>query len=322
MTVRHPLQDNIITNQVCMFTKSKASPVALSNQGAKLILEGRLEEALKSLEAGLRISKTVIARDMERRNRNRCHVAKQRSKFDGLLVDGPSDALQRPHPSVSSQHEQVTPLSLPPRQEASHPSRMEEKQGVCSTSHENRRQNVNTKKISTSSYIFTDPIILEEHLVLCLRHRECAMKLTAIITFNMGLAHHLLGRSIITTLAQASAADFDMEKRVDLKKECMNHFKRAIAFYTLSCRIQIVERVFLDQIIAMAQLNNLAQIHETLGNLRTSKLLFERLLSNLVLYTESIRNKDNQEVVRRRLAGFHRNTTPFILGGPKVAPAA
>jgi hypothetical protein len=307
-----------VTDRLCMPTKTKtSSPAILNNLGAKCILEGRHDEALRCLSTALKITKTALVRGKQRRTDTQSQLAKQRSSRVAGQTDTPMESLQRPlqeSSHFSSPHapaQRITPLGQLPARGVRCP-RNEDRydEGVASSTPKNSKQNVYTTKTPTSSYIFADPIFLEERRV-CQRHRHCLMKLTAIIAFNLGLVHHLLGRSIITKLEHQDSA-----------AERIMHFERAVAFYTLSCRIQIVEWIVPDQLLAMAQLNNMAQIHDTLGNTKASQRLFERLLSYLVLYTESIRYKDNQEVQRRPLSGFRRNTARFILRDLNVAPAA
>ncbi len=181
--------------------------------------------------------------------------------------------------------------------------------------------NMKLAPISTSSYLYSDPIMLDEQPQLCHRHRKCLMKIAVSILFNIALAHHLIGRSTAARLFKASNEE---ESRNDLRRKCRNDLKRAVAFYTLSCRIHIFECIEMSEMMAMAHLNNLGQIHAILGNTRLSKAFFEKLLSNLALYNEYFRDTDNHETKekRKRLVGFYRNAAQIILSDPMFAPAA
>jgi hypothetical protein len=148
------------------------------------------------------------------------------------------------------------------------------------------------------------------------------MRLAVVIIFNMALSHHLLGRSMIT-LVNDSRFDHSPEKTLEWKRIGMAELKRAFALYSLSCRIQVRERVVVDEILSMAHLNNLGWIHATFGNTQTCTAIFERLLSNLVLYTEFSRCRPNRLLrMTRRLSGFHKNTVQVIFGKSVVASAA
>lgn len=187
-----------------------------------------------------------------------------------------------------------------------------------------------TAKLMTSlalsdTYVYADPIILDDESLVCHRHRQCLMKITVTILFNMALAHHLMARStLIRMFDEESSSSLDEEHRHELQRTCRCDLKRAVTLYTLSCRIHVFERLSMNEMIAMAHLNNLGQIHAILGNTSVSKAFFEKLLSNLALYTESYRDSEHQATRRgrRRLAGFYQNATQIILRGPELAPAA
>lgn len=188
-------------------------------------------------------------------------------------------------------------------------------------------QKTTVKKLSlgtSNTFVYADPIVLDDEPVVCHRHQQCLMKITVTILFNMALAHHLMARSTLTRL-QEEDESWDEERRNELQRHCTSDLKRAVALYTLSCRIHVFERLSMNEMIAMAHLNNLGQIHAILGNTSLSKAFFEKLLSNLALYTESNRDGKHQATRRgrrRRLAGFYRNAAQIILRGPELAPAA
>ena len=322
MTLGNQSQEKSV-NAVYMLNSKKTSPVVLNNLGAKLIILGSLPEALRCLTDSMRIVRNISEQHHKKGNRN------TREEVMNLTCTSHSSSPQKLTPPLISlsRGELARTLTIGghPRKtttETTTPFQRPRKKGGRHGDNSNQ-ENIVIQRSLVSTYIFTDPVLLEDNKQCFHRHRRCLVKLTAIICFNLGLVHHLLGRSIITTLAQGSL-DFNQEKRNSLRRNCVVHLKRAIGFYTISCRIQICHKgvALLDPVLAMAQLNNLAQIHDTLGNVESSKRLFERLLSNLVLHTEFIRNKANAKVERKRLSGFYRNTARFVLQCPKLAPAA
>lgn len=146
------------------------------------------------------------------------------------------------------------------------------------------------------------------------------MKMTLVILFNTALAHHLHGRNTMAMLQ--SAEDRKLENRAILRKELLMSLERATTHYRLSCRIQVIECVYLEDIVVMANVNNLGQIYAMLGDIPTSKLMFERLLSDLILCTQRLRNDEEAGRRRQAFAVFYQNTAHLILRGPIVATAA
>lgn len=176
--------------------------------------------------------------------------------------------------------------------------------------------------VSGPSYVYSEPVMLDPERKLCHRHRSCVMRITVTIIFNMALAHHLRGRSMIAT-GNVSPPTRSAEEINELNEMGRSELRRASALYSLSCRIQVKEGVLIDEILSMAHLNNLGWIHATLGNTQSSVLVFERLLSNLMLYTQLARSRTSRcSGTKRRLSGFRRNATQFILGKLVLASAA
>ena len=330
--------------------ETNGSPVDLNNRGADLILQGRHFEALLCFEASLKITKAWLAREEQKKRTWRSyrrassgtsteHPGQQRKVLGSALRIFPSSKAQSPR--VTSSDERATGQET--ASNASLPGQMEglphaatsskEQQESINKSDDNLSPGAHTKESKRStpkapphpipSYIFTDPIFLHDqppHACRC--HRECLMRLATVTLFNMAIAHHFMGNTLLKHCHTSPVLKTDHETRKDFENDAITDLQRAIALYTLSCRIQILENVILDDLVVLAHFNNLGQIHAMIGNIKASTVLFERLLSNLVLCTERIRNKEDRARARLRFAVLYRNTAQLILRSPAVAPAA
>lgn len=139
-------------------------------------------------------------------------------------------------------------------------------------------------------------------------HRGALMKVTVAILFNLALCHHRLANNNTDTI--------DVERK--------SHLLKALAIYSLSCRIQLQEDMVLDDIHLLSHINNMGTIHKELGNTEMSRRCWSRLLSHLVLYRELAREREDQSVsdLRTIVEGFHGNVTHLLLRDASTAPSA
>jgi len=209
-------------------------------------------------------------------------------------------------------------------------------------------------------FVYSDPILIPEEdnewfSSCCLDcHRSLVTRLTVVILFNMALAHHLLGRSLMvgsstTTTSQKPTSEEEKEpndddddkggKTTKTMRIMMGQaeLKKAMVLYSMSCRIQLRERIIIDRILSMAHLNNLGWIQTKLGNRQIAYRIFERLLSNLLLNAalSSYRRTGGGRTNERRrfidhpltrryqsLSRFHENAIQVVLGKIVSASAA
>jgi tetratricopeptide (TPR) repeat protein len=152
-------------------------------------------------------------------------------------------------------------------------------------------------RVYSRGFVFSDPIIVDLYTISF--ERDYLMRLTSVIVFNLGIAHHL--RSLHDSHASIS----------DLA--------RALSLYELSYKIQVKERVQLKAIYRMAILNNIGQVYASNGNKAKANECFRCLLKHVLLYSE---RSQNEHANPEQLGGFFENTMSVILRDPAMAPAA
>lgn len=246
-------------------------PADLNNSGAELLLDRRYNQAVETFVRALKLSKSL------------------RWKED-----------------ASTEIEESRPLSIKSLgQSKSRSTRFD-------SANSNRKESpctdcgfvlieANTESsISDSAFIFTEPILIEQDTMTSCR-KECILRLTAIIIFNLALSHHLMSLNETDLSARSTAIE------------------KAVSLYELSCKIQYEEDVYISAIHTMAHLNNLGQLHLSMGDLDKSTKCFRSLLKHLVLYTE---NTEEEERPKNELEIFFQNALGLILRDPAVAAAA
>lgn len=349
-----------------------SSPVTMNNLGARLIVEGRHNDALRYLATSMKHVRVLLSRDRPQRrggSNTVDMVCKQvnLAAIEGRAGNADTNPTTTPLSTGESSWEQRRGGQRPSTRRLSFRHRRSGTMAASSMSSGQQQEGrvtssgstlqtlkgeedhpatdieegtVTTKKTapcspvsvaattktsltSSNTFVYADPIVLDDEAFVCHRHRRCLMKITVTILFNMAVAHHLMARSMLT-LTEDADSSLEEEVRNEMQRQCRSDLKRAVTLYTLSCRIHVFERLSMNEVIAMAHLNNLGQIHAILGNVSLSNAFFEKLLSNLALYTESYRDGKHHasRQGRRRLAGFYRNAAQVILRGPELAPAA
>ena len=90
-----------------------------------------------------------------------------------------------------------------------------------------------TSLASSDTFVYADPIVLDDEHFVCHRHRQCLMKITVTILFNMALAHHLMARSKLNAIMNEESCSFlnneDEERRHELQRNCRSDLKSAPA---------------------------------------------------------------------------------------------
>jgi hypothetical protein len=152
-------------------------------------------------------------------------------------------------------------------------------------------------RVCSRGFVFSDPIIVDLYTISF--ERDYLMRLTSVIVFNLGIAHHL--RSLHDSHA------------------CISDLVRALSLYELSYKIQVKERVQLKAIYRMAILNNIGQVYASNGNKGKANECFRCLLKHVLLYFE---RSQNEHANPEQLGGFFENTMRVILRDPVTAPAA
>ena len=151
----------------------------------------------------------------------------------------------------------------------------------------------------TKQYVFQSPIFVTEALPMS--DNSSYDKLSYIIVYNLGLAHHLQG------LKSPSS------------KKCASLLYKAQRLYENSNMLLMKNSEILnfDPLNTMAILCNLGHIHSVLGSEETAQLCYQNLLS-VLLYLVDCGHTSNTQYP---LEGFFLNIMP-IIAKPQGAPAA
>lgn len=278
------------------------SIVTFSNTGAKLLLGGQYEDAAAYFGRALQLFRKA-ANPNFRHEQHWKHIATPRRQVR------PKDP-RRTQSKARSETIQPTIHS------------MEEDKASC-----DHRQEMAALHISSTEgagAVYSDPFILdvEEFHQEMNCFRGYSAKIAVGLIFNMALAYTLIARSTNERII-AEALDHDTE--IISGETYRTQLKRALSLYHLSCRIQVNERMIIDQGLSMAHVNNLSWIHARLGNKEMARSLCERLVSSFVLYKE-IRSRDkcsrSGSTNNPKSSVFQANVARFLLRDGGLAAAA
>lgn len=152
---------------------------------------------------------------------------------------------------------------------------------------------------SSRGFVFTDPIIIEQHDVI-FGERSSLLKFLLIIVFNIGLVHQI----------QSMQAD---------SAECRSSLQAtALRCYAYAYKVLVQERLELSVVFLMAILNNLGQIHSSEGDECKARACFRQLLQHLKFHRERSATCESPQ----ELEGFFQNAMGAMLPAPIGARAA
>jgi hypothetical protein len=149
-----------------------------------------------------------------------------------------------------------------------------------------------SKDFHMGNYVFRNPMIVGAP------EDSCFSTLTLLslpILYNLALAHHLKALS---------------------SNNCAESLRRAHFLYELVLSLNESEGIEFNIIQTMAIVNNLGQVHRTLGSQDRAQLCFQHLLSTIMFVN------DMHVGHELNLEGFIANVVPLILPESKCASAA
>jgi tetratricopeptide (TPR) repeat protein len=156
---------------------------------------------------------------------------------------------------------------------------------------------------SSEDYIYRKPITIAVTSAINAGY-DIHVTLSAIIIFNLALAHHLSG----------------MFLKYDANRNSEN-LEKAVTLYSLALQVVVAEQRRLASDVTMfllAIFNNIGHIHKTLGETKVANSFFERMLITLLYLSEC----QGWEGSKSLSECFFRNTTHLILKDLFTAEAA
>ena len=150
---------------------------------------------------------------------------------------------------------------------------------------------------SRRGFIFSSPIEVHDDLEGAPMH--CYLRMSFIVMFNLAISHHLLAMSNQDRMTQ------------------IDNLEKATRLYQLAYGIHMQEDVNISVYQTIPIVNNLSQVHYSLGNFRDANVCCKNLLTTLVFLRECGEDKtvDN-------LDGFYSNVMHLVLQDRQVATAA
>jgi hypothetical protein len=161
--------------------------------------------------------------------------------------------------------------------------------------HPIHRQQTSDELSSEDGYIYRQPIRVTSQSTRK-GHSIGPAALLLILTFNLGLAHHL--------------------SAMEDKQVSRTRLQRVLQLYELAYRYQMEEKYEQVDCIMFTMIisNNLGEIHRVMNNHTKHVLCLEHLLS-MMMFVVECKHNNYEDSLELELDGFLRNTCQLILQG-------
>jgi hypothetical protein len=257
--------------------------VDLNNQGAALLEIGYYKDALTVLNCGLVQLQSYLHNDAQESDDD-LEAAIISDKLlgepDNMEEDSPTARLDASRAFEQACSEKTA--RRPPREGESYSFREEE----------TRDADLN------QDFVYRHPIFIASE-----SDSENETVLSIILVFNMALSHHLIA--------------MDLQHNAEATTKRRIRLKLAVKLYKLGSSMQIESDIALSATYTLATVNNWAQISKVLNNEKSSKRLFNHLVTSLMIIIESGATDEIDEI-----DGFMGNASKMILRECSFAAAA